>query len=487
MKTSFNGSRGSPKSDTSILDTLKALNEWWITEKVPSALLEEKRRDEFKDLLSKLNDERITAIIGPRRTGKTTLLHQVIQHLIDVGTDPKTILFFTADDPSLKLATRSLFEDVFQVYFENVIGTSMREKKVYILIDEIHFYGGWEPWLKKYYDLKYPWKFIITGSSATHISKKSKESLLGRISEIRLLPLDFKGYLSLLRKNEITKFYEDMASKKPDKTKTLSLMKYEDTAKRLFRDYLLWGGFPESLKLKTSDIRIWQENLHSDVLQKTLYRDIVEIYGVREPSKLEEVFTLIAYNTSSTFSYSSISRNLGISIEAVTNYVKYLLDTYLIGESPFFSKNLEKRLRANKKYFILDPGLQNAIVKTRTIEERNIGLLIESVVQKHIYVFAEKNNASTYYWKEKKEVDIILDLKNKIVPLEVKYQGSIAKGDSKGLLRFMEIYKISEGILITKDTLQKQIIDEKTILFIPAWLFLLTMDLILDKNINDFI
>ena len=199
------------------------------------------------------------------------------------------------------------------------------------------------------------------------------------------------------------------------------------------------------------------------------------------------VFTLIAYNTSSTFSYSSISRNLGISIEAVTNYAKYLQDTYLIGELPFFSKNIEKRLRANKKYFILDPGLQNAIVKTRTIEEINRGLLIEYVVQKHIYVFAEKNNASAYYWKEKKEVDIILDLKSKILPIEVKYQNSITKGDIKGLLNFMNIYKINEGILITKDTLQRQIIDEKTILFIPVWLFLLTMDLLLDKNIKDFI
>ena len=69
----------------------------------------------------------------------------------------------------------------------------------------------------------------------------------------------------------------------------------------------------------------------------------------------------------------------------------------------------------------------------------------------------------------------------------VKYQNSITKGDIKGLLNFMNIYKISEGILITKGILQGQIIDEKTILFIPVWLFLLTMDLLLDTNINDFI
>ena len=463
-----------------LINALKSQNDWWKTGRVPAALLKETKRDEFEKAVSLLDDERIISIIGPRRTGKTTLLYQIINYLSDeniMGVKSSRILFFSADDPSFRPHTESLFEDIFKTYYEDILMEGKREGKVYIFIDEVQFYNGWELWLKKYYDLKFPIKFIISSSSSAHLSTASRESLVGRIIEILVLPLNFKGYLSLLNDNKIKELIRHNSKitnsdfENINAEKRFELLKYEDEIKILFQKYLLFGGLPESISEK--EILLWQEKLISDILRKVIYRDIVSLYHVRTPSKLEDLFIYLVYNTSSTFSYSSISKNLGISIESVINYLTYLLEAYLIGELKLFSKSIEKTLRANRKYFVMDSGLQNTITKISDLTETNIGFLIESAIQKHLFVFAESNHFKIYYWRDKEEVDIIMDTKKSIIPFEVKYKNNIRKDDLKGLLKFMDKFKLNVGYVITKDLLENRIIEEKEIRFIPAWLFLL--------------
>ncbi len=453
-----------------LVDVLRAQNEWWSTGKVPTALLKEVKRKEFNKAIDMLEDERILGIIGPRRTGKTTIIYQIIDTLVR-KIDPKRILFFSADDPALLPYKENLFENILKTFYEEVLGKPKRDEKVYIFIDEIHFLVGWEFWLKKYFDMKYNIKFVISSSSATHISKKSRETLVGRIFEILLLPLSLRDYTALLGKIEISGFYQDMNFEDLMTRHALELLKHEEESRILLNKYLLYGGFPEAIY--NENILLWQEKLVSDVLRKVLYRDLTELYNVRMPSKLEELFVNIAANTSETFSYSSLSRNLGISIEAVINYVSYLEGAYLIGELQLYSKTAEKSLRANRKYFVMDCGLRNAVVRTMTIMGENIGLLVESVVQKHLYVYANARGMSVSYFREKGEVDIILHSRDVIVPIEVKYQSSISKADYKGLLAFMEKFKIDKGILVTRDLFDTHEIKGKQIRLIPTWLFLM--------------
>jgi len=227
-------------------------------------------------MIGLLEDDRIPGIIGPRRTGKTTIMYQLIDALIK-EIDPMRILFFSIDDPSLLLYKDNLFEN-----------------------------------------MKYNIKFVISSSSATHISKKSRESLVGRIFEILLLPLSFRDFAALQGKSAISGYYQDMDMLDINKIPGIELLKFEEECKLLFNKYLLYGGFPEAIQKE--NILLWQEKLVSDVLRKVLFCDLAELYNVRIPSKLEELFVNIAANTSETFSYSSLSRNLGIGIEAVINY-----------------------------------------------------------------------------------------------------------------------------------------------------------------------
>ena len=455
-----------------LLNVLRAQNEWWISGKVPPALLKDLKRKEFNKAFELKDEERILGLIGPRRTGKTTILYQLIDTLLE-DIDPKRVLFFSADDPALLPYNENLFEDIMKAYYEEILVESRRGEKVYIFIDEIHFLDRWELWLKKYFDMKYNIKFIISSSSAMHISKKSQESLVGRIFEVLLLPLSFGDYMTLSGNSEVPTFYQNINFDNITTTSNLELLKYEDDAKILLNKYILYGGFPEAIN--NDNILLWHEKLISDVLRKVLYRDIAQLYNVRIPSKLEELFVNIAANTSTTFSYSSLSRNLGISIEAVTNYISYLEASYLIGELKLYSKTAEKSQRANRKYFIMDCGLKNAVMHHTSIVGENIGHLVESIIQKHAFVYANARGMTVSYYREKREVDIVLHSRDTVIPVEVKYQSTTSGTDHKNLIAFMEKFKVDKGVLVTRDLLATHKINGKEIRMIPAWLFLMIL------------
>jgi len=453
-----------------LLNVLHAQNEWWMTDKVPSVLLKKIKRKEFDRAYKLIKDERILGIIGPRRTGKTTIIYQIIDTLIK-NIDPKRVLFFCADDPALLPYKDELLENILKTYYEDVLIEPRRGEKVYVFIDEIHFMDGWELWLKRYFDLGYNIKFIISSSSAVHLSKKSRESLVGRIFEILLLPLSIGDYAALSGKKEMSDSFIDLDLENIPIKPSIKLLRYEEEAKILLNNYLLRGGFPEVIY--NEDILLWQEKLISDVVKKVLYRDITQLYNVRIPSKLEELFVNIAANTSGTFSYSSLSRNLGISIEAVINYISYLEASYLIGELKLFSKNARKSMRANRKYFTMDCGLRNAVIRTTSLTGENVGHLVESVIQKHTCVYARARGMTLSYYREKREIDMVLHLRDMIIPIEVKYQTSISRSDYKNLISFMEQYKLDMGILITRDLLDMYEANGKHVQLIPTWLFLM--------------
>ena len=452
-------------------EALRAQNEWWATGRVPQAFLPKWKRPEFGRMLSLLDDGRITALIGPRRTGKTTLMYQLADHLISKGVDPRSILFFSADDPALARLGESLFEEVLSAYYDEILVGERRSKKTYVLIDEIHMQQGWERWLKRYYDLKYAIKFVISSSSATHVSRRSKESLVGRISEISVLPLNFPDYLSLIGEGAVAEHYRGMTPEKALADR-ISALKFSEKARLLLNRYLLYGGMPEGAS--QSDLRLWQEKLLSDVMRKAIYRDLVEAYGVRSPKKLEDLFIFMAYNCGTPLSYSSIAQNLGISIESVINYTSYLSEACLAGELMLYSKSVEKSLRANRKYFLTDPGLQNAITRVSEIASAKAGPIIESAVQKHMHALFMNTGRELFYWRDVEEVDLVLRDGQRITPLEVKYASSIQKSELKGILKFMTKFKVRRGIVVTKDILERRSMDEKELLLIPAWLFLLS-------------
>ena len=163
--------------NNNIKSSLIFTNPWWNNEKINKQFLLGKKRKEFNNIIERIENKRILSIIGPRRVGKSTLIYQTINYLLEEQKiDSKRILLFSGDDPSLFFSQDDKLSDVLEIYFNEILeeNISKLSSKVYIFIDEIHFIKNWQNYLKTYFDRKYNIKFIITGSSSMHLFKDAK-------------------------------------------------------------------------------------------------------------------------------------------------------------------------------------------------------------------------------------------------------------------------------------------------------------------------
>ena len=175
----------------------------------------------------------------------------------------------------------------------------------------------------------------------------------------------------------------------------------------------------------------------------------------------------VSANQGQVFAYSSIAQNMAFDTVTITSYLNYLSQAFLVGISENYSTNMGKVIRKNKKLYIIDNGIRNALLRVTQFEPAEEGRLIENCAVHNIKLFAEKNRYNLYYWRDgQKEVDMVLDMKKQIIPIEIKYRNQINKDNTKGLPAFMKKYKTPYGIILSKNLLKQ----EDNIFYIPFWM-----------------
>ena len=462
---------------------LSITNPWWNNEKINKKFLLGRKRNEFNDIIEKIKNKRILSIIGPRRVGKSTLIYQTINYLLEEEkVDHKRILLFSGDDPSLFFDENDKLSDVLDIYFNEILeeNISKLQSKVYIFIDEIHFIKNWQNYLKTYFDRKYNIKFIITGSSSMHLFKDASESLLGRIENIYVLPLTFNQfmnfYMTYISKNEDIQIPKFDLYDIDNSMKKLEEIYYDKDLKlkiqKILKKYMVVGGYPEYFEIK--DIEVWQKQLSEDIITRGIYKDILTMYNIKSPEILEKLLYYIAANNSQTFAYSGIASTFGIDTVTIMTYLGYLKQAFLINILENYSNNIAKVIRTNKKLSILDNGIQNSLLKQKDIDSDLAGHIVESMVDFDFRLLCEKENYKQFYYRnsDKEEIDIIIDRNIDIIPIEVKYTNQIEKSDLKVINKFIELHQdkgINQakfGIVVTKDILKK----EECLYFVPYWL-----------------
>lgn len=462
-------------------------NPWWIDHRVPDSLKLTYRRPVLKKLLEYFKLDRAILIKGPRRTGKTTLFYQIIDELITKREIPaQNIIYLSCDDPELKLLTnpssdsRINLSDILDVYEqlrEKTIKELKPNEKIYLFLDEVHFWEGWQFEIKKYFDKKYPLKFILSGSSAFLI-KRGSESLMGRTIEELILPFSFYEFLSCqLKDRRLDKIILNLQKNfvSPNLLKGIAplfsgsispidqLIPYQNKIKILFAEYLNRGGFPHLLEVENPIL--WQRLLREDVIEKVIYRDLVDLYEIKKPQVLEKFFLYLAGHSSDIINITNIANSLCLSREYTLKYLNYLIESFLVFGIKKYSPSVEKQIRSNQKVHLIDSGLITVFGEGNK-ENRVDGQKVESLVGRCFL------KDKVFYWREREEVDFVLDI-NPLLPVEVKYRNTILLRDLKGIIKFMEKYGVREGIVVSKDLLQKMEQDDKILWLIPAWLLLL--------------
>ncbi|MDD5474184.1 MAG: ATP-binding protein [Candidatus Methanoperedens sp.] len=437
-------------------------NPWWASGSVPEELIGINRREYLGKITERLKDQKLLAILGIRRSGKSTIIYQSIKYLLDNGTDPKNIFYINADD--FEKPGRANLEETLDFCQQNNM-VSMKSIKIYVFIDEIQNVRGWQQLLKKYYDLKYASKFIVSGSSSCLIYKNSSESLAGRISFIDVFPLTFREFLQFnnIEIQEVSLQF-----------KSLKQMYYELSPKineiaGFLSQYLNVGGFPEWFDIKNEET--WFKILSEEYTSLLIYRDIVRIFRIRDPLLLESVFRFISAHSSERFSYLGIAKQNDGDKETSKQYVFHLARSHLISLSDFYTKSKKASERKEKKIYFCDLGLKNSIGG-----RQDIGFDAETCVYLHCLKHVSGYPmGKIFYWldKKKNETDIIMNYGSELIPVEVKYRSSIDDSDLKGILSFCQDFSVKNAYVVTKTLMEEREIDGVMVSFIPLWLFLL--------------
>lgn len=454
-----------------IIRELVRTNYWWERRAIDEKDALPYHREIFDELVKAIEDKLITGIIGARRTGKTTLMYQLIEDLLARKVEPRRILMFTFDSP-IMVADREIIPKILETYREMY----QFKEKIYVFFDEIQYVSEWSRWLKSYYDRKEKIKFIVSGSSGTLIYKDTSESLAGRISFYRVYPFTFYEFCAYHEK-ELVEVLKGLKTKDFEigtlLQKKASLEFYRPLIASMFNRYLLYGGIPEVFSW---DLKTAQKWMKSDYLGLVFYRDLLKTFEVRDVKSLEELFFFAANTHAQRINYSTIANSLNTRIETVKQYLHYLEAVNVIQIINFYSKSIKKKIRAEKKIYVSDSGLRNAILGNREEalgSEEEVSIMVEGAVASHlINKFSTEFSKYVHYWRSVYEVDFVIDFENKIIPVEVKYRDNVDARDLKGLFSFMEKFKVKRGIVVTKNTLKKEEINSREIDYIPAWLFL---------------
>jgi predicted AAA+ superfamily ATPase len=294
---------------------LEKINIWWNNSDFRFNV---KMREEYIEKALKENNM-VKVFSGARRVGKTYIIYSLINHYLDRNVPTKNIIYITADIREVQ--TINLRDTVLEL----VNRISNINEPIYIFIDEIQEIEDWQEELKLLSD-NFNLHFFVSGSSTSLFNKKTSK-LTGRFEFIRVLPLSLKEFclfhnydINLTNKEEI------------------------------LNEYLINGGYPDI------EGKFIPEYL-TQVVDSTIYRDLLEDYGIRQPSVLEDILKILADKITLPVSSYQIAKILQQDNEKISNYLKYLEAIYIIYPLHENLKSNIQTLKVPPKYYFNDTGI----------------------------------------------------------------------------------------------------------------------------------
>ena len=424
-------------------DVFLAQNPWLKTGKVPDVLARPIERPLAQILWQRLlHDEprRFQVILGPRRAGKTTVMYQTVRRLLDAKVDPGRLCWYRMDHPLLMQKDLGALVKAAVTTAE-----AATETPLFLFLDELTYADKWDLWLKTFYDESWPVKIIGSSSSTAGLRRQRHESGVGRWEEQYLAPYLFKEFLELLDQSEDVPVQATLAE-------TIDACIRSRVPRRslsdLRRRFLLTGGFPELLipfkekQLDDASLLLQsQQILRNDAVERALYKDIPQAFGVENPKMLERVLYTLAGQIGGILSPSSICQNLGgLSQPTLDRYLNYLTQAYLVFTLENYSgSEIAKQKRGRKLYFV-DGAVRNAALQRGTgplQDPGEMGLLMENLLAGHMHALSQHAQVRLYYWRDKEsEVDLIYDHPAKPLAFEIGSSSHSHKGLQALMMRF---------------------------------------------------
>lgn len=443
-------------NDESVLSLLQQYNPWWRDAAAIKARSKPQRRLAFWETLKIVENKdirRFVVLSGMRRVGKTTLLYQMIDALLEQGVPPQNILYVTFDTPLLKLVR---VDEVLAAY--DALYPAAEEK--YLFFDEIQYAEDWERWLKVIYDSRSDVHLVATGSASPLLEKGSADSGTGRWRVIKVPSLSFYEYCQLLGLEQ-----PDLSDVPPlsqmaslPKAELMVLTNRFTPLLSAFNRYLMVGGFPE-LALAQDDFYA-QQVLQEDVVDKVIKRDVLTLFNIRSPLTLEKLFVYLCIHSTQLFNAATAAREIGnVSVVTLENYLEALEMSNLIYVANPVQVGGKAALKGKPKIFVADAAIRNAVLQIDDVlsDETALGATVETMVYKHLSSFYQGSRAQLGYYRRsggnQKEVDAVVVLpRGEKILCEVKYRGQSQLPQSDEIVALCQDPEanVANAFLITK-------------------------------------
>ena len=365
-----------------------------------------------RQLLSQLRQAiqpgKVVVLYGPRQVGKTTLMQDLLAETSLAHT------YINADE----LVYREALGSQNRRTLGDLLGHS-----ALLVIDEAQRVPDIGLNLKILVD-SYPQVAIVaTGSSSFDLANKVSEPLTGRKLTLTLYPVS----------------YSELAE-------TVGAFEARTELER----WLIWGGYPSIVTAEPG----LRERLLGELVGSYLYRDILELDGVRRAEKIVDLLRLLAFQIGQEVSISELATTLALGRPTVERYLDLLEKVFVIFRTGGLARNLRKEVTKTARYYFYDNGVRNSLIQNfnRLNLRNDIGQLWEN----YLMVERRKANqyagrgANAYFWRtyDQKELDYVEEREGRLFGYEFKWQGQVRGATQR---EFQAAYPGAEVTTITRE------------------------------------
>lgn len=358
---------------------------------------------QLENLKKVVQPNKVIVIYGPRRCGKTTLLNEFLKDIA------MRYLFVTGEDIAIQayLGSQSV-EKLIEFVGNNQL----------LVIDEAQKINKIGANLKLIVDHIKDIRIIATGSSSFDLSRDVGEPLTGRKYTLKIFPIA-----------------------------QLELQQMENRAQTEanLENRLIYGSYPEIILMR--DKRL-EELYLKEIIGSYLYKDILELEGIRHSAKIVRLLQLLAFQIGKEVSCNELGTQLGMSKNTVERYLDLLEKAFVIYKLNGFSRNLRKEIAKTSRYYFLDNGIRNALINNFNLLEMrdDVGMLWENYIimerlKKQEYLARSANN---YFWRtyDRKEIDFVEEKEGHIYGFEMKWTKRKTNPPKEWLATYKASYQV---------------------------------------------
>lgn len=328
----------------------------------------------------KLGSGKAIIVLGPRQTGKTTLL-------LEIAGKNGEFLFLNCDDSFV----REQLENSDLLSLKRIIGNHTT-----VFIDEAQRVRNIGLTLKLITDQIKGVQLLVSGSSSLELANEINEPLTGRKWEYMLYPVSWKELI----------FYYDYL-----------------TALQQLESRMIYGMYPEIITSAGNETAILKQ-----IADSYLYKDLLSFKGIRKPEVLQKLLKALAFQIGNQVSYNELANTLQIDKNTVSIYIDLLEKAFVIFRLQPLSRNLRNEISTSRKFYFFDTGIRNILINNlNPLNLRNdTGALWENFIIAERMKLSHYNSvySNTYYWRthQQQEIDYIEERNGILYAYEFKWK-----------------------------------------------------------------